>query len=50
MLLTRQVARKDLHGYFKEISASDVKVFVDLWFSEVTQATLRSLVERLKKK
>jgi enoyl-CoA hydratase/carnithine racemase len=50
MLLTRQVARKDLHGYFKDITENDVKVFVDLWFSEVTQATLRSLVERLKKK
>jgi len=50
MLLTRQVARQDLHNYFKEIGSGDVKVFVDLWFSDITQTALRSLVARLQKK
>ena len=50
MLLTRDIARKDLHDYFKDINQGDVKLFVDLWFSEVTQSTLKSLVARLQKK
>lgn len=50
MLLTREIARKDLHDYFNEVSQSDVKKFVDLWFSDSTQSTLRALVERLQKK
>lgn len=50
MLLTRQIARQDLHNYFKDTGPGDVKVFVDLWFSDITQTALRNLVARLQKK
>jgi len=50
MLLTRQLAREDLHGFFEKTGRYDLQAFVDLWFSEVTQTTLRNLVAQLKKK
>jgi hypothetical protein len=50
MTLTRHLAREDLRAYFEETSSYGTETFADLWFSEMTQQTLRSLVERLKKK
>jgi 3,2-trans-enoyl-CoA isomerase len=50
MLLTREMARSDLHGFFDETSNLGVEKFVDIWYSESTRATLTALVERLTKK
>jgi len=50
MLFTRELSRQDLHSLFDEASEYGVEVFVDMWFSDTTQSTLNSLVERLKKK
>jgi len=47
MLLTRRMARADLHGFFSDGSELGVEQFVDIWFSEPTQKALRTLVERL---
>jgi len=49
MLLTRRLSREDLCDYFNEGDPYRVKTFVDMWFSDTTQSTLKSLVERLKK-
>jgi enoyl-CoA hydratase/carnithine racemase len=50
MSLTRQLAREDLHRYFDQASQHESGPFVDLWFSDETQSTLRALVARLQKK
>jgi 3,2-trans-enoyl-CoA isomerase len=50
MLLTRQLAREDLRGYFSDTRRYQVEAFVDQWFTDMTQSTLRALVERLQKK
>jgi len=50
MLMTRQMSRQDLCGYFEQEDQYGVDIFVDLWFSEMTQSTLHGMVERLKKK
>ena len=50
MLLTRQLAREDLCAYFTGPDPYRVEAFVDTWFSEFTQKTLRDLVDRLQKK
>jgi 3,2-trans-enoyl-CoA isomerase len=50
MLTTRSLVRADLHKLFDQLDDLDVEKFVDIWFSESTQATLRGLVERLQKK
>ena len=50
MSLTRQLIRQDLHGYFDDPGQYGVETFVELWFSELTQTTLKGLVERLQKK
>lgn len=50
MSLTRQMSRQDLRDYFEQEDPYGVEVFVDLWFSEMTQSTLHGMVERLKKK
>jgi Delta3-Delta2-enoyl-CoA isomerase len=49
MTLTRQLAREDLRAYFEEVSPYSTETFADLWFSDMTQQTLRGLVARLKK-
>jgi len=49
MLATRALCRADLVDCFKAAEALDVDGFVRGWFSEETQATMRGLVERLKK-
>jgi enoyl-CoA hydratase/carnithine racemase len=50
MLLTRAMARADLRRIFDNSSEFGVERFVEGWFCESTQATLRALVERLGKK
>lgn len=50
MTTARDLARSDLVRLFDDDSNLDVDPFVDIWFSESTQAALRSLVKRLQKK
>ena len=50
MLGTRRLCRADLAGLFEDADALDISSFVEGWFAEETQATLRMLVERLKQK
>ena len=50
MTTTRSLARSDLVRLFDDTSSLDVEKFVDVWFSESTQAALRNLVQRLQKK
>jgi 3,2-trans-enoyl-CoA isomerase len=50
MSMTRQLTRKDLQGFFDNPDHFGVETFTDLWFSDTTQNTLKSLVERLQKK
>lgn len=49
MQATRALCRADLVESFQAAHALDVDGFVRGWFSDETQATLRGLVERLKK-
>lgn len=49
MLATREMARSDLRRIFENSSEYGVERFVEFWFQETTQATLRALVERLGK-
>jgi hypothetical protein len=44
------MARADLRRIFDNSSEFGVERFVEGWFCESTQATLRALVERLGKK
>ncbi len=50
MRLTRRLAREDLVGFFDQPSELGVDTFVDIWFSDSTQQTLRALMDRLGKK
>jgi Delta3-Delta2-enoyl-CoA isomerase len=50
MRSTRAMARADLAGAFADLDALPVEDFLDGWFSEETQATLRALVAHLKAK
>ncbi len=50
MTTTRSLVRSDLVRLFDDSSILDVEKFVDIWFSESTQAALSNLVERLQKK
>jgi enoyl-CoA hydratase/carnithine racemase len=50
MAETRRIARADLHAALDEAERSPAEAFMDRWFSDETQATLRALVERLRKK
>jgi hypothetical protein len=36
-----------LHRIFDESSEADIEQFVDMWFQESTQNTLKALVEKL---
>jgi len=49
MAITREAARADLVALCDGMEA-ELPVLVDRWFSDETQAVLRALVERLKKK
>lgn len=50
MAATRQMARQDLAESFAREERATWEAFVDDWFTDETQATLRALVDRLKKK
>jgi Delta3-Delta2-enoyl-CoA isomerase len=50
MLGTRRLCRGDLAALFDDGDALDISSFVEGWFAEPTQVTLRLLVERLKQK
>ena len=49
MLQTREMARRYLHEFFDGYDEARGDRFIDIWFSEGTQKSLRGLVERLKK-
>jgi Delta3-Delta2-enoyl-CoA isomerase len=50
MLATRQIARADLTSTYADVDALPIDTFVDAFFHDETQATLKQLVARLKKK
>jgi 3,2-trans-enoyl-CoA isomerase len=50
MLATRTLVREDLHALFDDEGAIGVDAFLELWFSDQTQKTLKQLVERLQNK
>lgn len=50
MLFTRELARRDLHAVFEHYDETRDERFIDLWFSEPTQATLLQMVANLKKR
>lgn len=50
MSATRSLCRADLAALFDDREALDIDAFVEGWFAEQTQATLKKLVERLKQK
>lgn len=50
MQQTRDLARADLVDLFNRLDANDYHVMNEGWFADETQATMRALVERLKKK
>jgi Delta3-Delta2-enoyl-CoA isomerase len=50
MLATRQIARADLTSTYTDIDSLPIDTFVDAFFHEETQATLQTLVARLKSK
>jgi 3,2-trans-enoyl-CoA isomerase len=50
MTLSRKMARADLIRLFDDSPDDDVGKFVDVWFHESSQRTLRQLVERLTNK
>lgn len=49
MLQTRELARRYLHRFFDGYDEARGDRFIDIWFSDGTQASLRGLVEKLKK-
>jgi enoyl-CoA hydratase/carnithine racemase len=48
MQSTRSLCRADLCAFFDDPMALDIEGFVEGWFSDPTQATLRKVVEQLK--
>ncbi|MBT8050025.1 MAG: enoyl-CoA hydratase/isomerase family protein [Gammaproteobacteria bacterium] len=50
MLMSREMTRRSLHRIFENYDAAGDDVFIDLWFQDSTQATLREMVARLKKR
>lgn len=46
---TRRIARADLVDQFTEVTEASLVSMTDRWFSEETQATMRTLVKRLSK-
>jgi 3,2-trans-enoyl-CoA isomerase len=50
MSSTRQQARSDLVKLFERSFADELQDVAEMWWDEETQAALRSMVERLKKK
>lgn len=50
MKLSRAMARADLQRVFENGGKDNTERFIDVWFNESTQRTLRQLVERLASK
>jgi len=50
MLATRELARADLGALFDDPKALDADGFAEFWFRAETQATLKGMVEKLRKK
>ncbi|MBW3566967.1 MAG: enoyl-CoA hydratase/isomerase family protein [Proteobacteria bacterium] len=50
MQQTRDLARADIVDLFNRLDANDYRLMNEGWFADETQATMRALVERLKKK
>jgi enoyl-CoA hydratase/carnithine racemase len=50
MLGNRALMRHDIYRQFDELGEKDVAEFVNGWFNEETQRTLRALLEQLKNK
>ncbi|MBL38123.1 MAG: enoyl-CoA hydratase [Xanthomonadales bacterium] len=50
MLATRALCRADLGALFDDPKALDADGFAEFWFRDETQATLKGMVEKLKKK
>jgi 3,2-trans-enoyl-CoA isomerase len=50
MLATRRVARRDMTDEIERVSPDEVERIVERWFSDETQAALRSMVEKISKK
>jgi len=50
MQRTRDLARADIVDLFDRLDENDYRVMNQAWFGAETQATMRALVERLKKK
>ncbi|MCA1779663.1 MAG: enoyl-CoA hydratase/isomerase family protein [Xanthomonadaceae bacterium] len=50
MLATRALCRADLGALFDDPQALDIDGFADFWLRDETQATLKAMVEKLKKK
>jgi enoyl-CoA hydratase/carnithine racemase len=50
MLATRALVREDLHALFEDERDMGVDEFLELWFSDQTQQTLKAMVARLQQK
>ncbi|HWP94316.1 MAG TPA: enoyl-CoA hydratase/isomerase family protein [Gammaproteobacteria bacterium] len=50
MAQTRELARHDFIRLFRDVGEPSWEDMTDVWFSEETQAALRAVMERLKKK
>lgn len=50
MLATRQLVREDLRVLFDDVNSLEGEAFLQLWFSDATQETLKAMVARLQKK
>jgi len=50
MLATRALCRADLGALFDDPKALDADGFAEFWFRDETQATLKGMVEKLKKR
>jgi enoyl-CoA hydratase/carnithine racemase len=48
--ITREMARADLHALFEDGQGIDPTEFIRIWFGEETQATLKAMVESLRKR
>jgi len=50
MLATRTLCRADIEALFDDPNAMNTEAFAEVWFSDATQATLKDMVARIRKK
>lgn len=50
MRMSRKMTRRSLHRIFEDYDPALDEVFINLWFEDSTQAALREMVARLKKR